>query len=339
MPRRSARYCVDHISVSIRACRTILVHYIDLYPAIYKGKETRPINYHLPQLTGDQDHPGEDLPIFHFAFEVTLSGLRARLCDMIDLMAAYATLTSHAYQSWYAITLRPIVGYGFVEHGYAKIARGPEKYASILHALGMPAPEPLAWTTILVELCGGLAVFLGAFIPLASIPMAIVLLVAILTVHVPNGFSSIKLLWDKGQQHLPGDEAWLIGEHRTSGEKKYYLSNLPAEMNLHNLAATIKARWICEQAHQQLKEELGLDHFQGRSWHGLHASSCIDDHDRVRIPPTLPPHKVRWEKKNQRPATSTDLASRPARHRQPDRSIKPSAVSVLPKPDRRRKAA
>jgi SRSO17 transposase len=33
---------------------------------------------------------------------------------------------------------------------------------------------------------------------------------------------------DKGQQHLPGDEAWLIGEHRTSGEKKYYRANLPA---------------------------------------------------------------------------------------------------------------
>ena len=33
---------------------------------------------------------------------------------------------------------------------------------------------------------------------------------------------------DKGQQHLPGDEAWLIGEHRASGEKKYYLANLPA---------------------------------------------------------------------------------------------------------------
>ena len=75
---------------------------------------------------------------------------------------------------------------------------------------------------------------------------------------------------DKGQQHLPGDEAWLIGEHRASGEKKYYLANLPAETNLRTLAAIIKARWICEQAHQQMKEELGLDHFEGRSWHGLH---------------------------------------------------------------------
>src|SRR6516225_312886 len=73
---------------------------------------------------------------------------------------------------------------------------------------------------------------------------------------------------DKGQQHLPGDEAWLIGEHRMSGEKKYYLANLPAKTDLRTLATAIKARWVCEQAHQQMKEELGLDHFEGRSWQG-----------------------------------------------------------------------
>lgn len=71
-------------------------------------------------------------------------------------------------------------------------------------------------------------------------------------------------------QHLPGAEAWLIGEHRTSGERKYYLSNLPANVPLEHLAAQIKARWLCEQMHQQMKDELGLDHFEGRSWRGLH---------------------------------------------------------------------
>ena len=70
---------------------------------------------------------------------------------------------------------------------------------------------------------------------------------------------------------MPGEqEVWLVGERRTSGEQKYYLSNLPADSTLKTLAAAIKARWICEQAHQQLKEELGLDHFEGRSWTGLH---------------------------------------------------------------------
>jgi SRSO17 transposase len=80
---------------------------------------------------------------------------------------------------------------------------------------------------------------------------------------------------EMGHQHLPGDEAWLIGEHRASGEKKYYLANLPTKTDLRTLAATIKARWICEQAHQQLKEELGLDHFEGRYWQGLHRHALI----------------------------------------------------------------
>jgi SRSO17 transposase len=76
-------------------------------------------------------------------------------------------------------------------------------------------------------------------------------------------------------RHLPGDEVWLVGEHRASGERKYYLSNLPAATPLEELAATIKARWVCEQAHQQLKEELGLDHFEGRSWTGLHRHALM----------------------------------------------------------------
>jgi DoxX len=69
---------------------------------------------------------------------------------------------------WYAIPLRLIVGYGFMEHGYAKLARGPDDFANILHALGMPAATLLSWATVLVELLGGLAVIAGAFIPLAS---------------------------------------------------------------------------------------------------------------------------------------------------------------------------
>jgi putative oxidoreductase len=94
---------------------------------------------------------------------------------------------------WYAIPLRLIVGYGFMEHGYAKLARGPDAFFQILAALSVPMPELAAWATILVELVGGFAVLLGVLIPFASIPMIVVLLVAIVTVHLPNGFSSIKL--------------------------------------------------------------------------------------------------------------------------------------------------
>src|SRR5215218_7357209 len=73
-----------------------------------------------------------------------------------------------------------------------------------------------------------------------------------------------------GAQHLPGEEAWLVCERRVSGERKYYLANHNEDAPLESLAATLKARWVCEQAHQQMKEELGLDHFEGRSWLGLH---------------------------------------------------------------------
>src|SRR5438094_7344675 len=145
-------------------------------------------------------------------------------------------------------------------------------------------------------------------------------------------------IWDKGQQHLPGDEAWLIGEHRVSGEKKCYLANLPAGMDLRSLAATIKARWICEQGHQQLKEELGLDHFEGRSWQGLQRHALMTmiafaflQHRRLK--------KVRREKKNQRTAASAKLTSGASRHRRTHRSTAAATLPALPKVDLQRTAA
>jgi SRSO17 transposase len=159
---------------------------------------------------------------------------------------------------------------------------------------------------------------------------------AAVRVRVADGPS--QRIRDKGDQHLPGGEAWLVGEHRMSGERKYYLANLPAKTDLRTLAATIKARWICEQAHQQLKEELGLDHFEGRSWQGLHRHALMTmiayaflQHRRLAT--------ARREKKNQRPAASADSASRAQRHPRTLRSTTASAMSTLSKTDRLRPAA
>jgi putative oxidoreductase len=96
--------------------------------------------------------------------------------------------------SWQTIPLRLIVGFGFMQHGYAKLARGPDNFVQILQALHVPMPLLAAWATILTELIGGAAILLGVFMALAVIPMIAVLLVAIFTVHLPNGFSSIKLM-------------------------------------------------------------------------------------------------------------------------------------------------
>jgi putative oxidoreductase len=92
------------------------------------------------------------------------------------------------------LPLRFIVGYGFMAHGVAKIAKHPEVFANSLQALHVPAPHFMAWATIVIELLGGLAILLGAFVPLVSIPMVVVLAVATFTVHVQFGFTSIKLM-------------------------------------------------------------------------------------------------------------------------------------------------
>ena len=121
-----------------------------------------------------------------------LRGARETL-RMNALLARCARLFPSLPPDWAAIPLRLIVGFGFMQHGIAKLARGADNFVGIVHALHVPMPFMMAWATILVEVLGGAAVLAGLFIPLASIPMAIVLLVAIFTVHLPNGLSSIKL--------------------------------------------------------------------------------------------------------------------------------------------------
>ena len=95
---------------------------------------------------------------------------------------------------WAPVPLRLIVGYGFMEHGFAKLSRGPDAFADILHTIGVPGPHVMAWATILTEVIGGLAVILGAFVALVALPMAALLVGATVTVHLSYGFSSIKLL-------------------------------------------------------------------------------------------------------------------------------------------------
>jgi putative oxidoreductase len=94
----------------------------------------------------------------------------------------------------WALVLRAVIGYGFMVHGFAKLSKGVGTFSGILRGIGVPAPDLMAWLTVMVELLGGLAVFVGAFIAIVSIPLVIVLLVAMFTVHLPYGFSSIRLL-------------------------------------------------------------------------------------------------------------------------------------------------
>ena len=106
---------------------------------------------------------------------------------------ASANGMSSAISRYGALPLRAIVGIGFLQHGYSKLSKGPEAFASILNSLHVPLPHLAAYLTIGVELLGGAALLLGAFVSWVSIPAIVVLLTAMFTVHLPYGFSSIKL--------------------------------------------------------------------------------------------------------------------------------------------------
>ena len=133
---------------------------------------------------------------------------------------------------------------------------------------------------------------------------------------------------DNRMQCMPGEEVWLVGERRSTGEKKYYVSNLPANTSLRTLAATIKARWVCEQAHQQLKEELGLDHFEGRSWTGLHRHALMT----MIAYAFLQSRRLKAagrKKKNRGTAATTEHARHKASHSRPLRTAATHAVPAL----------
>src|SRR3982751_13252 len=137
-------------------------------------------------------------------------------------------------------------------------------------------------------------------------------------------------------QHLPGEEAWLVGEHRATGERKYYLTNHPADTPLETLAAAIKARWVCEQMHQQMKDELGLDHFEGRSWRGLHHHALLCQLAFAFLQHLRLGGEKRRHPAGARTATRAGPARRPAAHRggahprAPALPALPAALRALP---------
>jgi putative oxidoreductase len=94
---------------------------------------------------------------------------------------------------WAVLVLRLLVGFGFAAHGYAKLERGPAQFAAALTAMHVVAPLVMAWCVTLVELVGGILLMAGLFVRPLCLPLALIMLTALVTVHLPYGFSSIRL--------------------------------------------------------------------------------------------------------------------------------------------------
>jgi len=95
---------------------------------------------------------------------------------------------------WALLPLRLIVGVGFIAHGMAKWTRGPAKFGNLLHVVGVPFPVPTAWLVTLLEVFGGLAILVGAFVVIVSVPLVVSMLVAMFTVQLRYGFSSVNTI-------------------------------------------------------------------------------------------------------------------------------------------------
>lgn len=102
--------------------------------------------------------------------------------------------TTNAYQQFAPLCLRLIIGYGFIAHGWAKISRGTGGFEKLLTQLGVPFPHINAAITPYIELLGGIAILLGFFVVIAAIPLIVVMLVAMFTIHIHYGFSSVNTI-------------------------------------------------------------------------------------------------------------------------------------------------
>jgi putative oxidoreductase len=125
----------------------------------------------------------------------------------------YTIRNKALWSQWVPLPLRLIIGIGFMVHGWAKLSRGPPGFAKLLAQIGAPLPETTAWVTTFMELLGGLAIFVGAFVGVVSVPLIVMMLVAMFTVHLKYGFSSINtigLTRDGPQFGPPGYEVNLL---------------------------------------------------------------------------------------------------------------------------------
>jgi putative oxidoreductase len=120
---------------------------------------------------------------------------------------------SKSYYSFAPLFLRLILGYGFMAHGWAKLSRGTEGFEKLLTQLGVPFPHLNAEIVPYLELLGGIAILLGAWVSITAIPLIATMLVAMFTIHIHYGFSSVNTIGltpDGPQFGPPGYEINLL---------------------------------------------------------------------------------------------------------------------------------
>ncbi len=122
-------------------------------------------------------------------------------------------LNCERWRHWVPIPIRMVLGVGFMIHGWAKWSRGPAAFAELLRQVHVPLPLANAWLVTLLEMFGGLALLLGAFVTIVSVPLILSMLGAMFTVNIKYGFSAVNTIGltpDGPQFGPPGYEINLL---------------------------------------------------------------------------------------------------------------------------------
>lgn len=143
-------------------------------------------------------------------------------------------MSKNNYENWGALILRVVIGIGFMAHGWAKLSRGPAGFEKLLIQTGVPLAHIASWLVPFVELLGGLALILGFFVTITAIPLIITMLVAMFTVQIHYGYSSVKTIGLTPEGPLFGPPGYEINllyiaglvALMFSGDGKYSLRNL-----------------------------------------------------------------------------------------------------------------
>jgi putative oxidoreductase len=103
-------------------------------------------------------------------------------------------LSGEQWRRWIPVPLRIILGVGFMVHGWAKLSRGPAAFAELLKQAHVPLPLANAWLVTLLEIFGGLALLMGTFVAIVSVPLILSMLGAMFTVNIKYGFSAVNTI-------------------------------------------------------------------------------------------------------------------------------------------------
>jgi putative oxidoreductase len=140
-------------------------------------------------MSAGRQNSGGGTPAAPRAYASVCGPIRVRLLDLKGSFSMSVVFRVSPRQS--LVPLRLVLGIGFLAHGMAKLQRGPAKFATLLHQLHVPLPVQMAWLTTATEILGGVALIVGLFVALATLPLIATMLVAMFTIHIHNGFSAV----------------------------------------------------------------------------------------------------------------------------------------------------